>query len=196
MTTTNFEKHQSQNPIQRLMIGNFEKSQIKILAKNKYNTVLDVGCGEGFGMNLLRQNAIGKNWLGVDVVDEALKLGKKQFPDLKMQKASAYKLPFKDGLFDLVMSTEMLEHLEDPKKALSEMKRVTKKYLFLSVPHEPWFQLTNLARGKYLKALGNHPEHVNHWSVKNFKKLIVRAGLKIVVTATPYPWIQVLASKK
>ncbi len=196
MTTTNYEKHRSQNPIQRLMIGNFEKSQVTLLSNNTYDTVLDVGCGEGFGMDLLRQNAIGKHWLGVDAIDEALELGKEQFPDLKMQKASAYKLPFKESTFDLVMSTEVLEHLQDPEKAVKEMMRVAKKYIFLSVPREPWFRLTNLARGKYVKALGNHPEHINHWSINSFKKLLEEVGLKIEAVATPYPWIQVLAFKK
>ena len=52
--------------------------------------------------------------------------------------ASATKLPFADGSFDLVLSSEMLEHLptDDYRQAIAEMSRVSRRYLLISVPYK------------------------------------------------------------
>jgi len=90
--------------------------------------VLDVGSGE-FG---LATYARGKfNITGTDI---AFRQSRKQ--DLKIVKASAEKLPFKDNFFDAVVSVDMMEHLrpEIRKKAVSEMIRVAKHKVYLSFP--------------------------------------------------------------
>ena len=74
--------------------------------------------------------------------------------------------------FDLVMSSEVLEHLEDPEKAINEVKRVTKKYCVFSVPNEPWWRIANMLRGAYLRDFGNTPGHIQHWSKRSFKKFL------------------------
>jgi 2-polyprenyl-3-methyl-5-hydroxy-6-metoxy-1,4-benzoquinol methylase len=141
-----------------------------------------VGCGEGFLLNYLPAQV--ENYLGIDYSEEAIRLAKdpkvsrsqdpKKIISIKFQKESVYELPFADNSFDLVTCLEVLEHLENYEKAMQEIKRVAKKYVILSVPHEPWFQMSNFLRGKYLKSLGNHPEHINKWNPKQFKQLISR----------------------
>lgn len=161
----------------------------------KVISVLDVGCGEGFTLKQFEDKKIGKNLVGVDNLRTAISIGKKIHPNLDLSKGDVYNLEFADSSFDLVLCTEVLEHLEDPKKAINEMKRVSKKYLVFSVPNEPFFILANLLRGKYLKTLGNHPEHINHWTMWGFNNFLKKQGLTIVKSRHPFAWSLILAKK-
>ncbi len=193
--TTNYLKHTSQNPIQRALIGNFNKTLVNLIKPLKPLKILDVGCGEGFILVNFARNKVGKIYEGVDNSKTAIKLGKKMYPNLDIKVGDIYNLPYKDNSFDLLICTEVLEHLKDPDKALAELRRVTKKYIAISVPNEPFFILANLFRGKYLTHLGNHPEHINHWTNPGFKRYLRKNGLKISGSRAPFAWTLVLARK-
>lgn len=49
-----------------------------------------------------------------------------------------------------------------------------------------------MARGKYWKALGNTPGHVNHWNIFSFDKLIKCENLLILSKKYPLPWQMML----
>ena len=91
--------------------------------------ILDVGCGDG-----AITDRLAEAWEVTGVDASAAALAHVQTTAVQ---APATALPFDDGAFDLVLSSEMLEHLtdEDYKAALSEMARVTRRYLLLSVPY-------------------------------------------------------------
>lgn len=193
--STNFQKHTNKNPLQKFLIRNFYRSFISLTRPLRPNSILDVGCGEGFTLNELYFKKIGKKLEGVDNSKTALSLGKNLFPYLSLNYASIYKLPYKDNSFDLVVCMEVLEHLKDPKKALFEIMRVSKKYAILSVPNEPFFRIGNFLRGKNIKRLGNDAGHVNHWNILSFKKLIKEQNLSLKQTKLPFPWLLVLVKK-
>jgi hypothetical protein len=67
--------------------------------------------------------------------------------------------------------------------------------LLLSVPHEPFFMLSNLARLKNVARLGNDPEHVNHWGRGSFRRLLA-PKLDVLRLTTSYPWILALAAPR
>ena len=191
-TTTNYEKHKSQNPAQRFLIGRFYSTFLALAKQVKPETILDAGCGEGFTLVKLKRNGIGKVLSGVDFLQDAITLGKRMYPGLKLTKGDIYKLPYKDKSFDLVICTEVLEHLEFPEKAIKEVMRVSKKYVLFSVPNEPIFQLSNFLRGRHFKTFGNHPEHINHWSGSAFEKLLRKNKIRIAVRKQPFPWTLIL----
>ena len=58
--------------------------------------------------------------------------------------------------------------MPDPEATLAEMARVARRHLLVSVPREPLWRGLNMARGAYLRDLGNTPGHVNHWSKRAF----------------------------
>ena len=193
--TTNYLKHKNQNPIQKALISNFYNSFFAMLKPLKVTSILDVGCGEGFTLKKLEEKKIGKKNEGIDNSSTAIKIGHKVYPELKLAEGDIYKLKYADSSFDLLICTEVLEHLDDPEKAVLEMKRVTKKYILLSVPNEPFFILANFLRGKYLKNFGNHPEHINHWTFFSFEKMLKKNGLTVVKSKHPFAWSLVLVKK-
>ncbi len=194
-TTTNYEKHISSNPIQRKLLDNFNKRLIALITESKAGSILDAGCGEGFTLSLLKRSKLGKKLVGIDFEDDALKLAQKINPLLNISKASIYDLPYKNNEFDLVICSEVLEHLTDPVKAISEIVRVSKKYVLISVPNEPYFMLANFLRGKYLSHWGNHPEHINHWTSSAIKLFAESHGLKVKKIFTPFAWTILLGVK-
>jgi SAM-dependent methyltransferase len=104
-------------------------------------------------------------------------------------------LPFADDTFDLVVAVEVFEHLPDPPAALAELDRVCRGHLIASVPFEPLWRMGNMARGRYLRDLGNTPGHVNHWSHRGFRSF-VDGRFEVVEAARPLPWTMVLATPR
>lgn len=87
--------------------------------------VLDLGCGTGYGSNLLSKSF---EVFAVDSDKEAISYAKKHYSgSVSFIVANAVFLPFGDDEFDAVCSFEVLEHIEDDRKMLSEIKRVLKK---------------------------------------------------------------------
>lgn len=187
MTTDNYRKYKSKNPLKKFFINNFFKVILGLVSGLKIESVLDVGCGEGFTLKKLREKKTGKKFTGVDSSKEAIEIGKKENPDLNLQIGDIYDLKFKDKSFDLVISTEVLEHLEDPERAIKELKRVSKKYLLLSVPNEPWFYFFNYTQ--WGKDIG----HINNWTSKKFVKFVKSQRLEILKGKIPFPWTVILA---
>jgi ubiquinone/menaquinone biosynthesis C-methylase UbiE len=194
MHTTNFEKHTTQNPISRFFLTNFANVLMDEIKSLHADSILDVGAGEGFMLEKLRKHKIGKKLEGIEYMDEAIELGKKVNPHVTIKKGDIYALPYKDNSFEVIVCTEVLEHLEDPKKALEELKRVTKKYVVVSVPNEPLFTVQRILRGKNLKKLGAHPEHIQHWNSGKFQKFVANV-FTVKSVKTPLPWTMVVAKK-
>ena len=106
--------------------------------KNK--KILDAACGVGYGSYILSKN--GKQVYGIDIDEESIKYAKKNFnrKNLHFVKASIENLPFDNDFFDIVVSFETIEHVNEimQNKFLNEIERVLKKegILFISTPNK------------------------------------------------------------
>ncbi len=200
LTTDNFKKHTVKSSLkkfsflQRFLIDNFYGVLLREIEKLSPNSILDAGCGEGFTLHKLEKAKIGKKLFGFDFLDKAILIGKKQYPMLNLKQGDIYHIDAKANTYDVVICSEVLEHLERPEEALKELVRVSKKYVVLSVPHEPYFMMGNLLRGKNIKRLGNDIEHIQHWTNKNFVKFVSK-HLTVKSNITPLPWSLVVAQK-
>lgn len=108
-------------------------SEIALL-QIKFKSVLDVGCGMGYAVVRFLKN--GKDAKGIEVSDYLFKTFLKPLARLDVvQKGRIQKIPFPADSFDLVFCTDVLEHIpeSDVRQALSELVRVSKKHLFLTV---------------------------------------------------------------
>src|SRR3990167_9458135 len=193
--SSNYQKHTTKNPIGKLFLNNFLNTVVKTIRPLNIDSVLDVGCGEGFTLARLQKEKIGKEFEGIEYDEGAIELGKKLYPRLNIQKGDIYKLPHKSNSVDLVICTEVLEHLENPKKAYRELIRVSKKYVLLSVPNEPFFTIQRIARFQNILHLGAHPEHIQHWTIPAFTKFVKIKGVRIVTRKFPIPWTMVVLKK-
>jgi len=107
--------------------------------------ILDVGSGE-FGLATYCRSKF--NITGTDI-----DFGGQREKNLKIVRASAEKLPFKDRSFDAVVSIDMLEHLspEIRKMAISEMIRVSNNKVYLSFPTGNFSRHIDMAISRYYK---------------------------------------------
>lgn len=195
MTTDNFRKHTTKNPLQKFLIDAFFKALMAELKRLNPDTILDVGCGEGFILEKLREAHIGKEMEGVDLQARAIALGQQMHPQLTLKQGNIYHLPYADGSFDVVLCSEVLEHLEYPERAMKELQRVAGKYCIITVPNEPLFRMANFLRGKNLSRWGNDIEHIQHWSARGILKF-VSTYFSVRTMRTPFPWTIVVGEKQ
>jgi 2-polyprenyl-3-methyl-5-hydroxy-6-metoxy-1,4-benzoquinol methylase len=135
--------------------------------------VLDFGCGEAFTLDQLDRHGVQfADYEGVDMRADALAAAASRWPQYRFTCADILDPGFDAGRYDVVLALEVFEHLYDPERILARLVELTRGTLILSVPHEPWFQLVNLMRGRDLIRLGNHPEHVQHWNSTTFADFI------------------------
>jgi len=192
----NLQKYQNPNPIQRYLIRHFLTQVGDLVADLAFATVLDAGCAEGFvSRHLAAMKGERFASVGIDIDDVALRRGTQVFPAMQRTVGSVLSLPFPDACFDLVLCTEVLEHLSSPDVALRELCRVTGHYCLLSVPHEPWFRTLNFLRGKHWCSWGNDPEHLQNWTGRQFAALVSQE-FEVVVSTSAFPWWIVLGRKR
>lgn len=181
--------------INSLFIKNFMNKFTDIFSKNSYESILDIGCGEGAVLNYLNKKfKLPSDCHGIDLSEKEIEMAKKNIPFCTFKTGSIYELPYENNRFDLVICTEVLEHLENPLKAMEEISRVASNFVILSVPREPLWRILNLMRLKYVNDLGNTPDHRNHWSTKEFKKF-VNSRFSVEDVKQPIPWTIVLGKK-
>ena len=195
-----FDKHRSRNPIHRAMVQRFVNCARELVALATPGRILEVGCaaGELAGELLGPAEAIEQRapeYLGADVSADEIAKARARYPGRAFETASVYELPVADGAYDLVIACEILEHLEDPPRALQEIERVCNGHILVSVPWEPVWRLLNLARGKYLSRLGNTPGHIQHLSRRAVRRLVA-GRFDIVTERRPLPWTMLLARRR
>lgn len=89
--------------------------------------ILDAGCGEGYGSCFISDKA--SEVVGIDISEEAIQHAQKKYnrDNLKYELMDVQNLKFKDAIFDVVLSFQVIEHLSEVSKFLKEIKRVLKK---------------------------------------------------------------------
>jgi len=194
LTYGNWQKYQNKNPLQRYLIRRFLETIVEMASRVKADTILDVGCAEGFVIQRLQETNSSLRIWGIDIDEEALRRGINLGLKSAVQLMDAHHLGLASESFDLILCLEVLEHLPEPRQALAEMKRVTRRYVLLSVPHEPFFRAINFLRGKHIQRWGNDPEHLHCWTEPAFKRLVAEQ-FRILEVRHPFPWLAVLAEK-
>lgn len=141
--------------------------------------VIDLGCGTG----LITRNLRG-HVTGLDINTWALERAKGHCPDtVTFMPADSEHLPFPNDAIDVVVCSDMLEHLFDVNKTLSEIHRVLRKDGFLigEVPAKTWIWHYRRLFGSTYK--GKEPVHRNYTVLEvehmlwEFKQLAIKQAV-------------------
>ncbi len=137
-------------------------SFLKEIIPDEVRSIIDVGCGNGVITNELASHY---DVIGIDRSSEAL-------ANVKTQKieASCDHIPLPDASADLVFSSELLEHLDDEVYAntVSEIKRLTKKYILITVPNQENPDKISIQCPK-CNYLFNRPYHFRSFNIHKFE---------------------------
>ncbi len=119
-------------------------------AKGKGGKLLDMGCGTGFVINLVKDFV--QEIHGVDITQAMLDRIDVSSGNITLHNSEAEKLPFKDAEFDMVTAYAFIHHLHDYKIALKEAYRVLKPqgvmYIDLEPNREFWKSMEALSKKK------------------------------------------------
>lgn len=86
--------------------------------------VLDAGCGTGWFAGAANKRKA--NVTAMDIGPDLLQKVSKKYPNISTVEGSVMNMPFSDNSFDIVISSEVIEHVENPEKAIAEISRVLK----------------------------------------------------------------------
>jgi 2-polyprenyl-3-methyl-5-hydroxy-6-metoxy-1,4-benzoquinol methylase len=188
-----YDKYGTSNPVARRLMAGFMGQLDELVDRTGAKEAHEVGCGEGeLSIRLARR---GIAMRGTDAFPEVLEEARRRATaagvDIDFEATPVEELdPARDGA-QLIVCCEVLEHLDDPERALDVLASLARPWLIASVPREPLWRALNLARLSYVGELGNTPGHLNHWSKRDFVRFLTRR-FDVVEVRSPTPWSMVL----
>lgn len=111
----------------------------KEVSKLRAESLIDVGCGDGDFIKTVFSNKTLKNITCSDLSTLRIKNTLKKFKKdkrLNFRSADITNLPFNSREFETVVSFQVLEHIKNYKKAVSQLAKISSRYLVVSVPYK------------------------------------------------------------
>lgn len=133
--------------------------------------LLDAGCGTGwFSKAAVERGAIVTS---MDIGENLLEQVSRKCNSQRVV-GSILNIPFPDETFDIVMSSEVIEHVPDPDKAIVELFRVLKKggTLILTTPNKSWYFAIWIANTFKLRPYQGLENWTGWWEMKRKLKAI------------------------
>jgi 2-polyprenyl-3-methyl-5-hydroxy-6-metoxy-1,4-benzoquinol methylase len=188
-----YDKYQSKNPVEQHLMRRFLQCFDRLATMAAVHDAHEVGCGEGnLAMRLAERGVSVRGFdISPEVIETAVKNARARGFEIPYRTGSIYELQPPSDSASLIVCCEVMEHLEEPDRALSILASVARPYLLVSVPREPIWRMLNLLRGAYISQAGNTPGHVQHWSTRAFVRFL-REKFEIIKVQKPLPWTMVL----
>lgn len=189
-----YDKYRTRNPLARALMQGFLRAFDRLAAQaGTAGRALEIGCGEGeLSMRLARA---GWQVSACDIAEAAVEEARVRITASGLDIALACRdiASCRDAYppQDLLVCCEVLEHLDDPAAGLDVLAALSRGHVLVSVPREPLWRALNMARGRYLGALGNTPGHIQHWSRGAFIALL-QTRFEVIEVASPLPWTMAL----
>ena len=187
----NIEKYAKIAP--QYYTGEVPRLLLNILQNNSFATILDCGCGDGSLLFGIKEKglALASRIYAIDLSKNRISLVKKISPKIVAHVDSAETLKsIKTGSIELLISTQVIEHVNDRKMAAS-IKRVCKKgaIIYLSTVYKKWygwyFYRNNI--GWVLD-----PTHLREYSTDSQLLDILKNNFSVIVNNKTLQWFPVI----
>jgi ubiquinone/menaquinone biosynthesis C-methylase UbiE len=157
-------------------IGAIEKAKniITLCSNYPHDLILEIGAGDGSLLEELGERKFGQELHALEISPSGIKsIINKNIPRvLDAELFDGYNIPYRDGVFDLVVLSHVIEHVEHPRKLLYEAGR-TGRLVFVEVPLEDNWRLP-------LDYTFDKVGHINFYSPRTLRRLLQTSGFKIL----------------
>lgn len=144
----------------------------------EYQSLLDIGCGTGYLIDLLQKqkNAL---YCGLDLSPEMLKMARKKLPEsVYLTEGSSDKLPYEDNSFDIVTCIQSFHHYPNPEKAMAEAYRVLKKGGLYILSDTGYGGILRWFYNQFVLKVANTGDYAVY-SMKDIENLMTKSGFVI-----------------
>ncbi len=169
--------YNSTNLMVRFIHNNRLNTILKLIPKQEGLRILDAGCGEGHLISKMLCNNQKNVFFGVDITKIALEKAIQRCPSARFMEGNILCLKdFQDESFDVIICTEVLEHILEHGKAIREMKRILKKggILIITFPNEKLWTIGRFFLGRRPVKV---PDHINSFTPQ---RIIKEVNLKCI----------------
>jgi 2-polyprenyl-3-methyl-5-hydroxy-6-metoxy-1,4-benzoquinol methylase len=147
-----------------------------------FTNALEIGIGEGIVLNKLGELLQIDKCLGVDISQVFLSFGKMRYADITFIRNNGLNLPFSDRSIDLIILSDIIEHIRDLDSFFKEVQRVG-KYVLLKTPLERylWRKMVSAPLGRSFQVGSRHPDgHLHEFSKSSLERMLEKFGFKIL----------------
>lgn len=179
VSANHYDQGIKKNLLQRYWHGRRFKEVLKVV-RPVDGYVLDVGCHGGTFTKVISGYVGGSKVYGIDISRSAIEEAKRKIPDGEFKIADATQIPFKNNFFEAVFCIEVLEHVDNPRSVIYEVKRVLKKsgYIIVLVPTDNTLFRIIWRMWTMYYPVWRHA-HVQSFTGESLEKAIKNTGLKI-----------------
>lgn len=165
------------------------KKILKLYKPSSKDKILEIGCNTGEFCWLLKKK-YGVNPEGVDINAAAISIATKKYPDIKFQVKDLFEV---NDNYDVIYMQHVIEHLDEPEKALIKLKSLLNPggKLIVTCPNN-WAHITKLVCQIKRRKFCYDPTHVSEFNPLELSKIIRISGynvLKIITMPLGIPFL-------
>jgi SAM-dependent methyltransferase len=162
---------------------------VSLCSELPHKSILEIGCGEGAILARLSSLGFGSHFNALEISPSAIrKVHGKSLPNVNVQLFNGYDIPFDAALFDLVIMSHVLEHVEYPRKLILEAARIA-KHVFVEVPLEDNRTLPD-------NFVFDRVGHINSYRQKTIRHLVQSCQMNIISARMSNPSVRSYVYRK
>lgn len=166
--------------------GNDRRESLPLVPPGS-NRVLDVGCGAGLTLELLKREGRARETVGIELVPHVAEMAKLKADLVITGNVETVELPFPEEYFDVILLLDVLEHLVDPWETLKRLCTLCRRggYVIASIPNVCYWRvvlpLVLWDRWDYQEAGVLDRGHLRFWTARSIRNLFRICGLEIEI---------------
>ncbi len=194
-----YESYWQDKRFQKIDEGSIWKAKmlLSVIPKREYKVIAEMGCGCAHVLSLVADELKVQHRIGVELSRKALISAWLLYPKLSGLQANVSYAPLKNNSVDLLILSDILEHLPNPVDFLKDVSKIA-DFLALNIPIEKSLfpkLFEKLAGAKSQIETGEHKAgHLFEWTTNEVEKLLGEANLKIIDSKLARPPVEFFRS--